>query len=51
MDKEFYDNVYDAWMSGKNPDLVSEEMYEDLKDQGYYPDEISWEDIYPKNRV
>jgi radical SAM superfamily enzyme with C-terminal helix-hairpin-helix motif len=49
MEDEFYDLVYDAWRQGKNPDLVSEESYDDMRSQGYYPDEISVKDVYPKH--
>lgn len=47
MEDEFYDLVYDAWRQGKNPDLVSEDLYDDMRSQGYYPDEISVKDVYP----
>jgi len=50
MDNEFYDLCYDAWMSCKNPDLVSEDRYDSLLSQGFYPDEISLKDIYPKQK-
>ena len=46
--KEFYDLVYDAWMQGKDPDMVSENRYDDLRSQGYYPDEISLNMVSPK---
>lgn len=46
-DKEFYDNVYDAWRSGYNPDMVSEDLYDDYLSRGYKPDEISRKNIYP----
>ena len=48
MEDEFYDLVYDAWRQGKSPDRVSEDRYDDLRSQGYYPDEISVKDVYPK---
>jgi len=48
MEKDFYDLVYDAWMSGKNPDMVSEDRYDDMRSQEYYPDEISIRDVYPR---
>lgn len=47
MDSEFYDKVYDAWRSGRDPDLVSEEAYDMMLDRGFYPDEINWRDCYP----
>ena len=46
----FYDLCYEAWRSGKNPDAISEDRYDDLLAQGYYPDEISLKDVYPKRR-
>ena len=46
MEDEFYDKVYEAWRSGANPDLVSEDSYDSLRSKGYYPDEFSWKDIY-----
>ena len=49
MDKEFYDLCYEAWMIGKNPDLVNEDDYDYMKAKGYYPDEITLKDCYPKN--
>ena len=50
MEKEFYDLVYEAWMSGRNPDVVSEDRYDDLRAAGYYPDEISLGDVLPKKK-
>ncbi|MCK9544219.1 MAG: hypothetical protein M0R03_19545 [Novosphingobium sp.] len=47
MDKEFYDLVHEAYMSGKDPDAVSEDAYEMCKDRGFYPDEIKLRDVYP----
>jgi len=49
MEKDFYDLVYDAWRSGKDPDAVSADLYEDYRNNGYYPDEISLGMVYPKN--
>lgn len=46
--KRFYDLVYDAWRSGRNPDSVSRDWFDDFRAQGYYPDEISLEMVYPK---
>ena len=43
---DFYDKCYDAWRDGKNPDMVNDEKYERKIDQGYYPDEFSYKDIY-----
>ena len=48
MSENFYDKVYDAWRSGYNPDLVSEDLYDDYLSQGFEPDEISWKMVYPK---
>ena len=50
VNKEFYDLVYDAWMSGKNPDLVSKDKYDDLLAQGYYPDEITLDMVLPRGQ-
>lgn len=47
-EKEFYDLVYDAWMCGKNPDSVSTDRYDNLRNDGYYPDEISLNMVLPK---
>ena len=49
MEDEFYDLVYDAWRQGKIPDMVSGDSYDDLRSQGYYPDEISVRDVYPES--
>jgi len=46
-DKEFYDMCYDAYMSGKNPDMVSEDAYDMMLDRGFTPDEVDWRDCYP----
>ena len=46
MKDEFYDKVYDAWKSGKNSDMVLEDRYDNLRIQGYYPDEISLNMFY-----
>ena len=48
MDDEFYDLVYEAWMSGRDPDAVDIDRYDDLQAQGYYPDEISLDMMLPK---
>jgi hypothetical protein len=45
----FYDKCYDAWMSGRNPDLVSEDQYDEMLSRGYEPEDISWRDCYPNN--
>jgi hypothetical protein len=51
MDDEYYDLCYDAWMSGSNPDNVSEDDYEQCISQGYYPDEISLTDVLREPQV
>ena len=43
---DFYDKVYDAWREGYNPDLVSQDLYDDYLSQGYEPDEISLRMVY-----
>ena len=48
MDDEFYDLCYDAWRSGKNPDAVDPDAYDDARCRGYYPDEITLDMVYPK---
>ena len=48
MDKEFYDLVYDAWIRGKDPDAVSIDRYDDRLADGYYPEEITLDMVYPK---
>jgi hypothetical protein len=50
MDKEFYDLQYEAWRSGKNPDMVDPDKYDNLRSAGYYPDEISLGMVYPKKQ-
>lgn len=47
MDDNFYDLVYDAWLNGENPDTVSEDAYDDMLSQGFYPDEITLTDVLP----
>lgn len=34
-------------MSGKDPDAVSEDMWDAHRAEGYYPDEISLSMVYP----
>jgi len=48
MDDNFYDLVYEAWMTGKNPDNVDAERYDHMESRGYYPDEITLSDVYPQ---
>jgi len=48
MDDEFYDLCYDAWMTGKNPDNVDIDLYDSAIADGYYPDEITLDMVYPK---
>ena len=47
----FDDLVYEAWRSGRNSDLVSEDRFDQMLDQGFYPDEIELKDVYPKRQV
>jgi len=51
MDKKFYDLVYEAWMEGKDPDAVSIDRYDDKRADGYYPDEITLDMVYPRNKL
>ena len=46
----FGDLVYEAWRSGRNSDLVSEDRYDQMLDEGFYPDEIELKHIYPTKR-
>ncbi len=43
----FNDLVYDAWRAGRNPDAVDRDRYDYRLCQGYYPDEISLNDVMP----
>lgn len=47
-DKEFYDLCYEAWRNGKNPDAVSIDRYDARLADGYSPDEITLDMVYPK---
>lgn len=51
MDNEFYDLCYDAWRCGKNPDLVSMDRFDDRILDGYYPNEIILDMVYPKQKA
>lgn len=46
-ESDFYDKCYDAWRSGRNPDMVSRDRYDYLMCSGFVEDEISWRDCYP----
>jgi hypothetical protein len=48
MDDEFYDLCYEAWCRGRNPDSVSIDQYDACLADGYYPDEITLDMVYPK---
>lgn len=48
-DRAFYDAVYDAWRSGRNPDLVDRDRFDYCLVRGAYPEEISWKDCYPNH--
>ena len=54
MDKKDYDRFadlcYEAWRQGKNPDAVSEDRYDACRAEGWYPDEISLDMVYPPER-
>jgi hypothetical protein len=47
MEDEFYELCYETWMTGKNPDLVDIDRYDDARADGYYPDEITLKMVYP----
>jgi hypothetical protein len=49
MDKEFYDVQYEAWREGSNPDLITEDKWNELKSRGFAADEISVADLLPKS--
>jgi len=49
-DDRFGDLVYDAWISGRNPDAVSWDRYDNRRSQGLYPDEIMLDDVCPKRK-
>jgi hypothetical protein len=44
----FYDLCYDAWRSGRDPDAVSMDRYDDFRAQGFHPDEITVPMMLPK---
>ena len=46
----FYDLVYDAWRSGRNPDAIDRDRYDDKRAMGFYPDEITLDDVCPKRK-
>lgn len=43
----FYDCCYEEWRRGHNPDDLSMDRWDDLRAQGYYPDEISTDMLCP----
>ena len=47
-DKEFYDRVYEAYMCGRNPDMVDRDEWDHLRSQGCQPEEISYRDLMPR---
>jgi len=49
-DDRFGDLVYDAWRRGRNPDAVSRDRYDDRRSQGFYPEEITLDDVCPKRK-
>ena len=48
MDDEFYDLVYEAWSCGCNPDNVDIDRYDSALADGYYPEEITLNMVYPE---
>lgn len=44
-DEYFADKCYAAWRDGENPDDCSRDEYDRLLASGYYPDEITYQDI------
>ena len=46
--KRYYDLVYEAWTTGNDPDLVSEDAYDHMRMRGFYPNEIELRDVYPR---
>ena len=46
--KRFYDLVYDAWLRGRNSDAVSIDRFDDRLIEGYPPEEITLNMIYPR---
>lgn len=51
MGKEFYDLVYEAWRTGRNPDCVSKDDYDMRISEGYRPDEITLSDVLPHANI
>ena len=47
----FYDLVYDAWRSGKNPDAVNEDRFDYFLYQGYESEEISLNMMLPQRKI
>lgn len=47
MEDEFYDLCYEAWRVGRNVDSVSYDDYEYMRSMGFYPDEITLNDVFP----
>ena len=41
------DLYYEAWRTGRNPDLVSDDDYYYRRSRGFHPDEIGLRDVYP----
>ena len=50
-DERFGDLVYEAWRSGRNPDLVDRDRYDAARAAGTYPDEITLRHVLPKART
>lgn len=49
-DERYYDLVYEAWRSGRDPDHVSRDRYADMLARGFEPDEITVTNVLPKRR-
>lgn len=49
MDDEFYDRCYEAWCCGKNPDNLSYDRWDHYRADGFYPDEITLNMMYPRD--
>jgi len=47
-DEAFNDLVYAAWRSGRDPDAVSRDAFDDRLAAGSYPEEITLDDVLPK---
>ena len=48
--KRYYDLVYEAWMSGRDPDLIDRDQYAYCRASGMSPEEIGLHDVMPPER-